>query len=356
MRKISTMQLLPGMVTAEDVFGLNDQLLLPKGTALTDSVISMLDTYGIYNIKITDTAKGSPLPDYSLSYFTRIQNRPEFQKFKSDYEMGLSAFKENINAVITKNVSLNVGEMYEQTLIILSSTLTGTSVFDMLNNMREYDDSTFSHSLNVALICNVLAQWLKMSEKDVELATTCGLFHDIGKIQVPKEIIAKPGKLSDIEYDIIKKHPISGYKILLDQKIDDNICYAALMHHERCDGSGYPLGLKDRKINKFAKLVAIADVYDAMTAARVYRGPMCPFKVIELFEREGLQKYEPEYIMTFLENVVNTYISNRCRLSDGQEGNIIYINKDNLSRPMVQCGKNYINLAEQMDLHIECIL
>lgn len=129
-----------------------------------------------------------------------------------------------------------------------------------------------------------------------------------------------------------------------------------MMHHERCDGSGYPLHLKGNKIDRFAKIVAIADVYDAMTAARVYRGPLCPFKVIEILEEEGLQKYGVEYILTFLENVVNTYIQTHCQLNDGRYGDIIYINKEKLSRPIILCGTEYINLAERPELSIECVL
>ena len=128
------------------------------------------------------------------------------------------------------------------------------------------------------------------------------------------------------------------------------------MHHERYDGTGYPNHLVGKEIDDMAAIVAIADVYDAMTAARVYRGPVCPFRVIELYESEGFQKYDVEYLMTFLENVVNTYIRNRCRLSDGREGDIIYINRYKLSRPIVQCGTEYVNLSEYPDLTIEVLL
>ena len=102
--------------------------------------------------------------------------------------------------------------------------------------------------------------------------------------------------------------------------------------------------------------MAIADVYDAMTSSRVYRGPMCPFSVIEIFEEEGFQKYDISYILTFLENIVNTYIPNPCRLSDGREGTIVMINKQRLSRPIVKCGNDYVNLADTTNLRIECLL
>ena len=92
------------------------------------------------------------------------------------------------------------------------------------------------------------------------------------------------------------------------------------VHHERSNGSGYPLKLKGNQIDPYARIVAIADVYDAMTAARCYRGPLCPFRVIEMFEAEGFQKYDVSILLPFLENVVNSCLQNRCLLSDGRSG------------------------------------
>lgn len=222
--------------------------------------------------------------------------------------------------------------------------------------MRAYDDLTYAHCLNVALICNVFAGWLHFSQEDTELATLCGLFHDIGKLCIPDSIIKKPDRLTNEEYDVIKTHTIEGYKLLQNQPVNDHIKNAALMHHERCDGSGYPFGLTGNRIDKFAKIVSIADVYDAMTAARVYRGPLCPFTVIDIFEKEGLQKYESEYILCFLKNVVLTYIGQRVRLTNGQEGDVVFINPQQLSRPMIQCGDTFVDLSKQKDIAIERLL
>lgn len=226
----------------------------------------------------------------------------------------------------------------------------------MLHNMRAYDDLTYAHCLNVALICNVFAGWLHFSQEDIELATLCGLFHDIGKLCIPDSIIKKPDRLTNEEYDVIKTHTIEGYKILQNQPVNDHIKNAALMHHERCDGSGYPFGLTGNRIDKFAKIVSIADVYDAMTAARVYRGPLCPFTVIDIFEKEGLQKYESEYILCFLKNVVLTYIGQRVRLTNGQEGDVVFINPQQFSRPMIKCGDTFVDLSKQKDIAIERLL
>ncbi len=132
---------------------------------------------------------------------------------------------------------------------------------------------------------------------------------------------------------------------------------SAMMHHERCDGTGYPLGIKGDQIDRFAKIIMVADVYEAMTAARVYRGPVCPFEVISIFESEGLAKYDTRTVMTFLEHVNQTYMNNNVRLSDKSEGVIIMMNRTSLSRPVIHVGGDrFIDLSKEHDLYIEAIL
>ena len=360
MKRLSITQLVPGMTVAEDVYDLDHELLIQKGTILTDKLITKLDLYGILTIFVEDIIQpvrpAEDSTDTELSYSERIKSSPEFQLFKTDFENDVELFRENMNLVIQKNTSLDVNTLLKNTMAIVANHSGSISILDMLQNMREYDDSTYTHSLNVALICNVFAGWLHFSQEDIELATLCGLFHDIGKLCIPDSIIKKPDRLTNEEYDVIKTHTIEGYKILQNQPVNDHIKNAALMHHERCDGSGYPFGLTGNRIDKFAKIVSIADVYDAMTAARVYRGPLCPFTVIDIFEKEGLQKYESEYILCFLKNVVLTYIGQRVRLTNGQEGDVVFINPQQLSRPMIKCGDTFVDLSKQKDIAIERLL
>lgn len=361
MKRLSITQLIPGMIVAEDVYDLEHELLIEKGTVLTDKLITKLDLYGILTIFAEDVVpsdrRSESSPDSGeTSYSERIKSSPEFQLFREDFENEVNLFRENMNLVIQKNTDLDVKTLLQNTLAIVANHSGSISLLDMLQNMREYDDSTYTHSLNVALICNILAGWLKLSDDEVELATACGLFHDIGKMMIPYSIIAKPGKLSDEEFATIKKHPTLGYQLLLSQDVDEHVKNAALMHHERNDGSGYPLKLKGNQIDPYARIVAIADVYDAMTAARCYRGPLCPFRVIETFEAEGFQKYDVSILLPFLQNVVNSCLQNRCLLSDGRKGTIIYINKEKLSRPVVQCGDEYVNLADLPDVEIVKLL
>lgn len=341
------------MILAEDVYTYSNQLILPKGYVLTDKAITSLEFYAILNVKITD----GPLPNLPPqeevpSFSERVQASEEFHNFKDHFDDNLDSFQSTINDIVGKHGKLNTKDLLEDTLSLLHTTSSSVSVFDMLHNMRQYDDLTYAHSMNVALICNSFAKWLKFSEEDVNKATLCGLLHDIGKTLIPDYIIKKPDKLTDVEYEIIKTHPVGGYNILKSYDIDESIMNAALMHHERCDGSGYPSGFMNGEIDEFAKIVAIADVYDAMTSARVYRGPMCPFKVVQLFEYSGLQLFDPRYILTFLEYVVGIYLQNRVILNNGMEGEVIFINKDALSRPVIKSGSNYIDLAINPELEI----
>ena len=128
------------------------------------------------------------------------------------------------------------------------------------------------------------------------------------------------------------------------------------MHHERCDGSGYPLALTEGDIDDFALIVAIADVYDAMTAARIYRAPLCPFEVIAEFEKEGLQKYKPKYILTFLEHIATTYQNNRVMLSNGESAKIVLLNQQVFSKPLVQLTDGSCIDLNRSPLYIKAII
>ena len=227
----------------------------------------------------------------------------------------------------------------------------------MLHNMRSSGESIYFHSLNVALLCRQIGTWLKVNDNELDLLTQCGLFHDIGKLMIPEEILNKPGKYTEEEFALVKMHPEYGYKLLRDTTLNIHIKKSALSHHERCDGSGYPIGLSQEDTDEYAMIVAIADVYDAMTAARSYRSPLCPFQVIANFEQEGLQKYKPKYILTFLSRIANIYQNNRVILNDGRGANIVMLNTKALSRPIVQLDDgNCIDLSTTPGLQIQTVL
>lgn len=356
MRKIDISDLVPGMVVAENILSFRNQLLYPAGYRLTDKAITKLTFYSIPFIFIEDENDHFTYSEMK-TYSERVRSAPEFQKFAEEFEKDVYKFKNFMNDVVRKHAPLDIDDILKDTLALLHHSSQNIHIFEMINNMRQYDDSTYAHSINVALISNVLATWLRMSESEVYLVTQCGLLHDIGKLKVPDSIIKKPGQLTDAEFNIVKTHPLSGYEILSEYNINPHITNCAMMHHERIDGSGYPFGLIDEKIDIYAKIISIADVYDAMTSARVYRAAMCPFKVFDILEKEGLSKYDPQFLLTFIENILNTYIKSHVRLSDGRCGEVIMINKHMLSRPLIRCSSHYIDLSKEPDvIYIEEII
>ncbi|MGB8455478.1 MAG: HD-GYP domain-containing protein [Anaerocolumna sp.] len=354
-KRITIRQATPGMVAGEDVYTFNNQLIISEGTVLTDKIITRLKFYSIsdFNIILEDEKK-PVTADKSHSQMIRESN--EFKQFNTSFIESLQDFKGELNKVNTEDKTLDVSGLLDHTTQILSNSRNGIHVFDMLHCMREYDDLTYVHSINVSLIANVFGHWLKLPEKDIDVLTLSGLLHDIGKLTLPPEIINKQDRLTDSEYSTVKTHTIEGYQILKNKDVDLRVKYVALMHHERCDGSGYPNGFHGPRIDPFAKIIAIADVYDAMTSARVYRPALCPFEAISVFESEGLQKYDPQYIMIFLREIVQSYVGKRVRLSNKSVGEIRMINNHYLSKPIVQVGDRFIDLSKEHDLTVEAIL
>lgn len=353
MKRIPISDLVPGMVTAEDVLTNDLKLVVPRNVILTENIISRLEGFSIYyvfiNEEIIDELSQTMPVAETLSNKERLRNSHQFLRFNRDFNRCAEHFRDNLLKSLYHNQPLYANELLSETMQILKQGESNINVFDMLLNMRNLDDSVYVHCIDVALICNMLAKWLHFSEEDQRMATSCGLFHDIGKFLLPSEVLRKPGKLTSEEFSIIKTHTIEGFHLL--NKYDNiplAIKNAALMHHEKCDGSGYPYGLTGPEIDKYAKIVTIADIFDAMTSERIYRKAICPFSVIKSFEDEGLQKYEMKYILTFLENVANSYLNHRVTLTNGMEGDVIFINRDRFSQPIIRTTDNrIINLQEE---------
>ena len=363
MKQISVKDLIPGMIVASDILNFESRIIVPKDVILTENIISRLENYSIYYVSIKDQVfeelstpmTGAVSIDEQLSDSDDLSNKEkirsstQFLRFSKDFDKCAEHFKDNLMNAIYQNQPFYAQELLAETMQLLTQDDGSVSVFDMLLNMRNIDDSVYAHCIDVALISNMLAKWLHFSEEDQIMATSCGLFHDVGKFMLPQDVLRKPGKLTAQEFEIIKTHTIEGFHLLGKySNIPQTVKNAALMHHEKCDGSGYPYGLKGNEIDRFSKIVTIADIFDAMTSERVYRKAMCPFSVIKAFEDEGIQKYEMKYILTFLENVANSYLNHRVSLTNGLEGNVIFINKDDYSRPVVLTEDNQIiNLQEQ---------
>lgn len=350
-RHIEVEQLALGTIIEKPVYRENGVLLVASETTVTFRIKKLLQEYSIDFVEIKDQ------PAHLIE--TSVEDIKQTKAFET-FNKGLVETTKNFKAILAQVVNtekpLDVETLVTEVNQLFQAATNNIQLLDMMYCMRDYDDLTYTHCVNVALMCHVMGKWLDLSPEDTQVLCLCGLLHDVGKTQIPQEIITKSQRLTEEEFALMKSHPVKSYDILKNQDIDERIKAVAYMHHEKCDGTGYPKGLRSNQIHDFAKIVTIIDIYDAMTADRVYRKGMCPFKVVEILINEGFEKYDPKYLLLFLERITETYINKPVRLNDGQEARIVMINKNNLARPVIQIGETYIDLSGHKELTIEAIL
>lgn len=342
MEMVATLALVPKMELAEDLYDYQGKLVFKKDTVLEAHMIKKIRAHSIVSVNIKEPE------DYKPTYFEKLKVSKTFLNFSEIYASNFFAWKVAVDSFIFKKVPMNNSDL----LKIIEHILTPfeknkASYIDMLYVLQpDESDMTYAHCLNVALLCYTFGSWLKLNEEETNILVLCGFYYDIGKFLLPNDITWKPGKLNFLEYDLVMTHAFHGYHIIKNLDIDQHIKNTTLMHHERCDGSGYPQNLKFKDIDQFAKMIAILDVYEALISYRSYRKPMCPFKAISILEEDGFAKYDAGYLLTFLQRLTEGYLNKSVRLSDGREGEVVFINKSSLSRPMIHCvDDEYVDLS-----------
>ena len=381
-KRILTSRAAENMVVADDVYTTDDKLVIPEGTVLTEEIIKSLKEYGIFAIRIkVDEEDGSiPLEDDSeeeetkeivetpkrrtqeeqQNYLRQIKESKEFEEFHSAFIDSVDNLKSLFNKVVMHNEEIDSKAILEDVENVVDKGRNGIHILDMLQCMRGYDDVTYVHSVNVAMLSNMIGRTVypDISKEELDILTLSGLLHDIGKMMVPDNIIQKNGRLTLPEYNVVKTHVLFGNNILKGLKnLDPRVAEVAMRHHERCDGTGYPGGYRREQIEPFARIVAIADTYDAMTSDRVYRAALCPFDVIHMFEREGIVKFDVEFLLPFLEKAVQAYLNTEVKLSTNEAGKVIMINHNEYSKPVVQVGNEFYDLSkESSDIVIDKVL
>lgn len=352
---IPATELVPGMVAARDIYSKNDQLLIGANNVFDANSIAKVTFFDIMNVDIIKDEGEVQKEKKTEKVFANDAERETYEKFTGQYQKSISSIRESMNKLLEVGNAIDQSELIRNVEDIVTSTGNRYHVFDMLADIKEFDDETYNHSVNVSMICNVFGDWLGMSKEEKDELTMCGLLADFGKLLISKDILKKPGKLTDEEFAIVKSHPQKGYEFLKDKNVSENVKLSALQHHERCDGSGYPSHLRLNEINKYAAIVAIADVYDAMTSTRVYRDGFSPFRVIRLFEQEGRQQFNPTYLMPILTNLTETYLRHEVLLSDGRKGTVVMINRSELSKPIVMVDGAAVDLTKERSISIEAV-
>ena len=347
MKRISIAELIPGMIAAEDILSHDNLPVIPKGTIFTENIIARLENYCIYYANIEDDKASELSCPLAASYGT--DNEPaNTQNTATEDSSFVSVFKhcsEHFRTVVTGSISRNEpfssDDLLRKVMSLFPQDGKNDNILYILFNIRHMDSSIYSHCISVALISNLISCWLGYSKNDQLTATACGLFHDCGMLMLPLGLLEKPGKYTHEEFNIIKTHPIEGFHLLSKYRnISEAVKDAALTHHERCDGSGYPYGLKSDDISKFTKIIMIADIFDTMIRNKSYCVSMSPLSLIKYFEDNGIQKYDTEYVLTFMEHVLNLYLKQRITLQSGMDGDVIFIKRGFFPRPAIHTESN----------------
>ncbi len=341
MRKVfvSVFDCKPGMKIAEDIYNEYGAVIITDGTVLDEYIIDRIRYLGFTRIKAYDSV--GDMIEVSGSELFRAQ------------------YNENLNSVkgvlhdISNGKQIDTQRVNTATSSILARINENRDIVSCITEMRASGEYLYTHSVNVSLLSMLIGKWLKFDYQKLKSLVTAGFLHDIGKSKVDQEILNKPGPLDADEFEEIKRHSAYGFKIVENiSGMNDDILKGILMHHEREDGSGYPFGLKGDQIHETAKIIAVADIYDAMTSNRAYRERVCPFDVIESIEKDNFGILDHHVASVFLKNIASYYMGEIVKLNNGAIGEIVYINPYNISKPIVKSDNVYIDMSAENKLRI----
>lgn len=315
------------MIVARSVYTTDGMLLINSGKELKPSYIAHLKNLGVSSIYVEDLL----MPEVEVDDVIPEKVRVSAIKVVKQQLSVLSRTGGEVNPVIDQE------KVKRLVTDIVNSLLVNKDVVVNLTDIRTVDDYTFCHSVNVCVLSLLTAISVNYSKGDLELLGVGALLHDIGKVRVPSAILNKPTALTPEEFEEIKQHSVYGYEILKSQRdINHLSALVAYQHHEKYNGTGYPNGLTIEGIHEFSKIVGMVDVYDALTADRVYRKAYQPYEAFEMLAGSGNYLFDYELIQAFLSNVALYPVGTLVKLNNGHTGVVINTPKRMTHRPTVR--------------------
>lgn len=285
-------KLQPGMVTAQSIYNTKGASYLTRGTAVSEQYITRLKKLGVTSLAVTSmTPAFTPQPPDDI-----IEERTRIKAIHKVYD----TFHE-----LESTGELNVEPLIGISENVLNDILSNQNNLVQLSDLRRHDDYTFSHSVNVAVLSTMLGSLCRYAKSDLLTLVLGGLLHDIGKVKVPADILTKRGRLTPNEFSLMKMHPEAGEEKLKPLSIPNASLLAIIagQHHEHLDGQGYPRHLMGNNIHRFARIVAIADVYDALTTQRSYKPAYKPHIAHRIMTRCSTGQFDPDLLNLFFNNV-----------------------------------------------------
>ncbi|WP_284703617.1 HD-GYP domain-containing protein [Clostridium swellfunianum] len=337
-------ELVPGMISTKEIVA-NGTVLIGKGVPITKFAIGKLRENYIYN---------------KVEIYYEDNSEHSNVKTVEDVEQNFNEIAFDIKRVFENMDALKLSEIEEVRRFAARIQDELKSVSAVIKNIVLYGsggDIIYRHGVNVAALSTILGKWIGLGGAELNLLTYASILHDFGKTKIDKNILNKPDSLDDNEYKQIKSHSVIGYNYVKEIPfLDKSVSYGVLMHHERLDGSGYPLGLKDTQIHQFARIIAIADVFDAVNSDRIYKKRKSPFEALEIIKKESLGKLDYEFCSIFLNHIINYYVGESVLLNGKKICKIIKIDLNDLMRPLLLDDCGFIDLKNNKDLYIEALV
>jgi putative nucleotidyltransferase with HDIG domain len=323
-----------GIILSKDVKSYQGITLVAKDSVLNQYILDRLTDMGI--LYIWTYSSHVPAAKVTLANSKQVE---------ASYTEAILGVKQVLRE-LSSGGKLNYHKITQLSELVYGRVNDSVNVIKYLNNIRDKNEDTYTHCVNVAFYSMLIAKWLTLPKEKIEEVIQAGLLHDIGKVEIPDEILNKPGKLLEFELEIMQRHSLIGYYCLKNiTEISQPIKEAVLSHHERVDGSGYPYGLKGDEIDLYAKIIAIADVYDAMTQDRVYKKGVNPFVALEMFQTVGIGTFDVHVLNVFLKNIAVNFTGLKVIMENGEHGEIVYVPPYEITKPIILNGSSFIDLS-----------
>ncbi|MDQ0219667.1 HD-GYP domain-containing protein [Peribacillus cavernae] len=348
MRLLPTDSLIPGVRLGKSIKNERGHILLYEGVKLSERMILRLKELNIPFVYIHDPKTKHINPGKSISERLRKEAIKTIEDTFSDLQN-----KDFLsNSLVIEKASRRFTGLIRDILIEIRGN---QELLTLLADIYTYDNYIFTHSFNVTLYSLAIGTELKLKPKQMETLGLGAILHDVGKILVPVDILMKPGKLTEEEFTEIKKHSETGFQIIRNvHTVPLLVAHCAYQHHERLDGSGYPRGLAGDDIHYFGKIIAVADVFDAVTSNRVYRSALLPHEGLEiLYAGSGIQ-FDRKVVEAFRRAVAIYPNGLGVKLNDGRKGIVSRQNRGCSDRPVIEIlEENGQPIADTYEVDLE---
>jgi HD-GYP domain-containing protein (c-di-GMP phosphodiesterase class II) len=351
MATVSVSQLKAGEKIIDNVQTKHGNVLFPKGRIVTDRDIEILRAFLIPSVSIEAKANEQ---DKSAETVNEDYTVNTVIPFYVEYDKMLGLLRKVFTSVGGSNFPILEVRMQLEALI---RQIHHYNILTFNAKSFHLNDFLLHNSIMVSLTSYTLAKWQGLENRDLMPVALSGLLHDIGNAKIDPAILNKPKKLTPDEIEEMKQHTVIGYSLLKNvAAINEGVKLSAIQHHEREDGSGYPLGIKGDKIHLYSKIVAIADMFHAMTSNRHHKKAASPYQVLDQLFTESFGKLDPVLVQTFIHKVTQFHNGVLVKLSDGQIGEIVFSDRANPTRPWVNVNGQIINLTLQRNLYIQDVI